>query len=268
MPRAFVLIREEPQFRRQAFKRGLEAHGYTVNCGQPERFYPDDVLIVWNRYGVAAGAARRAEGAKATVIVAENGYLGREWRGGVWYAIARNQHNGGGKWHVGGPRWSTWNVPLAPWREDGKHILVLPQRGFGEPPVAQPREWLGAALKDLQRRTKRPVVVRHHPGERGHAPPLDEALRGAWACVTWASGAAVKAIAAGIPVFNSSPTWIGAGAALPLSADLERPFLGDRTPMFEALSWAMWRLDEIESGEAFRWLLSPSTKPPASTAAG
>jgi hypothetical protein len=261
MTRAIVLIRELPQFRREAFSAGLRAHGYDVKFKVPERYYEGDVLCTWNRYGLASGEARRAENAKATVLVSENGYLGRTWRDQTWYAIARSRHNGAGQWHVGGPRWSTWNVPIVPWREDGKHILVLPQRGFGEPPVAQPKEWLGATLKDLSRRTKRPVIVRHHPGERA-TKPLEEDLRDAWACVTWASGAAIKAIAAGVPVFHSSPTWIGAGAARPLSSDIEQPFLGDRTPMFEALSWAMWNVDEIGRGEPFAHLLGTSEQLP------
>jgi hypothetical protein len=73
--------------------------------------------------------------------------------------------------------------------------------------------------------------------------------------VTWGSGAAIKAIAAGIPVFHELKCWIGAEAAQFGIEDLEHPFLGDRHLMFHRLSWAMWTSEELESGEPFRWLL-------------
>jgi hypothetical protein len=73
--------------------------------------------------------------------------------------------------------------------------------------------------------------------------------------VTWGSGAALKALAMGVPVFHTFPQWIGAGAANPLGSDLEKPFRGDRLPMFRRLAWAMWPLHELESGAAFAALL-------------
>ena len=36
------------------------------------------------------------------------------------------------KWWIGGSgRWKDQGIRLRPWREDGEHILLLPQRGFG-----------------------------------------------------------------------------------------------------------------------------------------
>ena len=87
---------------------------------------------------------------------------------------------------------------------------------------------------------------------------LEDDLRDAWACITWGSGAALKALTLGIPVFHGMPNWIGAGAALPMHADLEHPARGDRLPAFRRLAWAMWNLQEIESGEPFRRLLCAS----------
>jgi hypothetical protein len=73
--------------------------------------------------------------------------------------------------------------------------------------------------------------------------------------VTWGSGAAIKAIAAGIPVFHELECWIGAEAATFGINDLEHPFLGDRHLMFHRISWAQWTAEELASGEPFRWLL-------------
>lgn len=223
---------------------------------------PGDVLVLWNRYDTWDLVAKRFERAGCAVVVAENGYLGREWRDGIWYAISLNRHNGAGSWRLGSEsRWDSWDVELKPWRTQGDHVLVLPARGIGVPPVVQPGDWLDKALADLKRRTKRPIRVRRHPGTDKPCPVdhgLLAELEGAHCVVTWGSGAALKAIAAGVPVFHGFPQWIGAGAALPQSADLEQPFLGDRLPMFRRLAWAMWRLDEIERGEPFAALLPPA----------
>jgi hypothetical protein len=189
--------------------------------------------------------------------VAENGYLGREWKGEHWYALSRYRHNGGGQWPYNPERWEQHATPLRDWRQDGRSIVVLAQRGIGAPPIAQPVGWAERTADALKRRTKRPIVLRHHPGEKGVAPPLEDQLRVAWACVTWGSGAALKAITLGVPVFHGLNCWIGAEAARPLMHDLEDPYLGDRRPMLRTVTSAMWRLDEIESGDCFRALLPP-----------
>ena len=58
----------------------------------------------------------------------------------------------------------------------------------------------------------------------------------------------------GIPVFHDYKNWVGAPAAS-CSMDLENPYLGDRSEMLHRLAWAQWTWDEIESGEAVKWLL-------------
>lgn len=248
---AVCLIRSQPDYRRDTFIAGLQACGFKVST-DPLPVGRGDVLVIWNRYGHFDRLATQAQAAGAAVIVAENGYLGREWNGGRWYAMSLDRHNGAGTWHPGGPqRWARIGVPLAPWRSDGSHVLVLPQRGIGTPPVAMPQDW----LRMLRVQTQREVRVRAHPGERGGGVPLAQDLVGAWACITWASGAALKALVAGVPVFHGCAQWIGAAASTPWPADVESPRLCDRAPVFERLAWAMWELHEIESGAAFRHLL-------------
>jgi len=150
-------------------------------------------------------------------------------------------------------RWSAEiTAGVKDWRNDGEHILVLPQRGMGERGVRQEKDWLPSVLARLQKATDRPIKVRYHPGIRPH-PPID--FSDTWACVTWASGAAIKAIVAGIPVFHEFPKWIGRPAARLGLDNLEDPFLGDRGPMLHRLSWATWTAEEIEKGEPFKWLL-------------
>lgn len=255
--KAWLTVRTEPAWRRDAFASGLEAAGYRVTSNSIEAPAPEDVIVTWNRQGSFHESACRFERAGAMVLVAENGYLGREdQRGGPWYAIARNQHNGAGVWPVGdGSRWASWGIKLAPWRpiSDG-HVLVLPQRGIGPSGVAMPQGWADRLKID----TDRPVRVRAHPG-RAEIKPLDDDLSGAWCCVTWGSGAAIKALLAGIPVFHAMPDWIGGPAARLLERDVSEPFIGDRLPMFERMAWAQWTLAEIAAGDPFRRLLNAHT---------
>ena len=75
--------------------------------------------------------------------------------------------------------------------------------------------------------------------------PLEDDLAKACKVVTWGSGAAIKALMMGIRVESHMPNWIG---------EQDNTDEG-RLAMFRRLAWANWRLSEIESGQAFRWLL-------------
>jgi hypothetical protein len=77
--------------------------------------------------------------------------------------------------------------------------------------------------------------------------------------MTWGSGAAIKALAMGVPVFYDFPCWIGGPSAMPiLGCDPDKPLKDDkrRLAAFESIAYAMWRGSEIESGQAFATLLA------------
>lgn len=254
-PQAADTFRDSPYYRRDAFRRGLERVGFEVGHQPKARPEPQDVLLIWNRSAANDVHAKRYEAAGARVVVTENGYIGTDENGHILYALALGQHLGAGKWRVGaGDRWDRLGIELSPWRRSGGEIIVLPQRGIGAPGVAMPRDWPLTIVERLRRVTDRPIRVRPHPGKEKTDPASD--LAKAWAAVTWASGAGIKSIVYGVPVFHELKSWIGAPAARFGIADIENPFLGDRLPMLQRLSWSQFRLSEIESGEAFAWLLS------------
>lgn len=209
------------------------------------------MFVCWNRYGIWDRQAASVERRGGVVLVAENGYLGNDFAGSLWYAISRSQHNGAGQWPMGdAARWDSLGVDLAPWRQSGETV-VLPQRGIGPQGVAMPAGWVDS----VQHRHGR-FRVRPHPGQN-ECVPLDRDLDRAGAVVTWGSGAALKALLWGIPVFYDFPRWIGASASRPLTDYKLGPRRDDgaRLRMFHSLAWAQWRLPEIESGEAFWHLL-------------
>lgn len=254
--RASCLIRQAPHYRRHAFARGLERAGFRVGADALPDPRPGDVAVIWNRYGTGEEVARRFEKAGAAVLVCENGYLGRDAEGRQFYAIARNQHNGAGRWAEGGAeRWERLGIALAPWRGAGTHILVCPSRGIGPAGVAMPFGWEDQVLRELRRFTKRPIRVRPHPNDKKPRIELDEDLRDCWAVVVWNSAAGVHALVRGVPVFSCAPHWVVKPAASGALAGVDNPPLPERRPAFERLAWAQWSVDEIESGEPFRHLL-------------
>jgi hypothetical protein len=252
--RALSLLRNSEHYRAAAFRAGLFAVGFEVvdELADPT---PVDVVLSWNRSGGHDETCRRFERAGARVIIAENGYLGKSWRGEKWFALALGHHVGAGEWLAGGPeRWDALQVPLAPWREDGAEVLVLEQRGIGEPGIASPPGWAERAARATGGR------IRRHPGASVPDVSLEDDLIGVREVITWHSAGALAALMAGVPVFYDFPEWIGGAAARPLHQRGRLPPLRDdaaRLTMFRNLAWAQWKLEEIERGEAFAHLLEP-----------
>jgi hypothetical protein len=271
MNRCVCLIRQELHYRRQAFEAGLRAAGYAiVHSISPVK--PGDLLVIWNRYGAIDQLATQFERASAAVIVCENGYLGTTYdehskpyapNGEPLLAMALWHHNGAGQWHVGEPgRWREQGIQVHPWRRDGDHVLVLPQRGIGPPGVAMPLGWPATARQKLKTMTERPIKIRSHPESRDvqqrPTAPLAADLGNAWCAVTWGSSAALKALCAGVPVFSTGfSDWIGAPACWPLAYSMEQPRTDDdaRKQMLDRLAWAQFTLSEIATGEPFRRLM-------------
>jgi hypothetical protein len=210
---------------------------------------PGDVLLIWNRYGGGHELAGEFERAGARVLVAENGWLGKGWRGGDWFSLCLGHHAGAGHWSHGGPaRWGGWGVELAPYREGGDETIILGQRGIGEPGVCSPGLWAENTRHRLGAGRIRP-----HPGN-GPAPvPLADDLARARDCVTWNSGAALHALLLGVPVWHGFAKWIGAQASRPLAewGGAPQRDAAARLAMFQRLAWAMWTLDEISTGAPF-----------------
>lgn len=220
------------------FARGLRLNGYRVHFGVTMAPGPQDILVTWNRIGIGTSAARAFEAAGRPVVVVENATWGNDFAGRRWYHLARNRHNTAGMFPVGGPeRWDELEVEIVPFRDSGETV-ILAQRGIGSPPTRMPMDWPAQALARHGGR------IRQHPG-RAQGKPLVADLSGAGRVVTWGSGAAVLALMGGIPVTSEMPDWIG---------EQDNTDSG-RLAMLRRLAWAQWTHAEIETGEAFRWLL-------------
>lgn len=252
MRRVCSLLRHGQHYRADIFAEGLRRHGYRIERKWERSPHPSDLLLIWNRCRGFEAIAEIYEQAGARVLIAENGYIDRGPEGVKYYALALSSHNGAGRWFVGAqPR---FEINDQPWRESGSKVLVLPQRGIGEPGVAMPGNWTATTLKRLAEITSREIVLRPHPGHQKISPPID--FGDIWCAITWGSGAAIKALRAGVPVFYDFPKWIGGCAAAPLAGDLESCQTPSRALLWTRVSWAQWTLAEIASGEALDRLLN------------
>lgn len=265
--KAVLLLRDSPHYRPQLFRQGLEKVGFKVVTTGDENLTKEDVVVIWNRYGRYHEFATRAERRGARVLVAENGYLGITAPGGPWYALAGGRHNGAGAWPHGpcapagaAARLAPLGLRCLPWHPPGGEVVLLPQRGIGTPGVAMPADWESKTMQKLQSRY--PGVTfrtRKHPGQHESVPLADD-LKNASAVVTWASGAAIKAITLGVPAFYMFEQWIGRNGAAHLRDFPERLCDDEaRQHMLEDVIWGMWSGEEVSSGLAFEHLLRMTT---------
>jgi hypothetical protein len=125
-----------------------------------------------------------------------------------------------------------------------------------------PLNWQLDVVKRLRAITNRPIRVRPHPGNGEHKRPLVEDLGNACAVVIWSSSAGVQALVAGVPVVCEAPWWICKSAAADAYVEFSMPagvaslLTSYRLAALRRLAWAQWNVDEIASGEPFRYLLS------------
>jgi hypothetical protein len=261
-PRAFIGIKPLPHYRSDAFADGLRKMGFQCTRGM---FKPreGDLLLSWNLYGLLERQAQEFRNAGATVLVAENGYLGGDANKHMLYAMARDGHNGSGSFPVddGEDRFTPLGVEVKPWKsEPAGHVVVAGQRGIGTRQMASPHGWHDRVAIEIRAKTRKQVRVRYHTGRPAVQQAEDikqQYLRGAYASVIWASALGVRSLVEGIPVFYSAPHWICAGAAVQ-GTDVTKPLMDDalRLAALKRMAHAQWTIEELQSGEAFARLLA------------
>lgn len=266
MKRALLLIRPQPNYRREAFESGVRAAGFGIVTAL-QRAEPGDLLVTWNRYGAADAMAHAVEAAGAAVIVVENGYLGRDAAGQKLYAMQRSMLHGFGPFHVGeGDRLAALGVQFKPWRTGGSEVIVLAQRGIGVDPVRSTPDDAQRVASAIRRATGLPVRIRAHPGDREPEIPLADDLARAAFAVCHTSAAGLHALVMGVPVVTTAERWLGRPAASYVPAgdlaawrDAPARLVRDdalRSQTFHRVAWAQWTVDEIKTGEPICHLCS------------
>lgn len=255
--KAVCLIREQPHYRRDAFVTGLQKVGYSVINDASGPSGPEDLLVIWNRYGPFELRANSWEARGGTVLVAENGYIGKDKDGLQLYALAVHGHNGSGWWPVGSEdRVSALNLDLKPFVSREGYYLICGQRGIGSRLMASPPNWHEHARGFFASQKKPPEVkMRLHPGNNAPAIPLETDLSSAAACIIWSSSSGVKALVEGIPVKYDAPHWICSAAATRMRSGEMLRSDDARLLALHRMSWAQWSVAELATGEPFKRLI-------------
>ena len=164
-------------------------------------------------------------------------------------------------------------ISLKPWRTDGNHILICLQRNGGwSMRGLGVVDWLNQIILEIRKySSKRPIVVRAHPGDKkiksilriNHKnvrlsvnEKLVDDLKGAWATIVYNSSPSVASTIEGIPTFLTDPlphhsqSFNVANLSL---ENLENPKMPSRQEWIERLSMCHWNFDELKSGEAWQF---------------
>lgn len=260
--RAFLNIKKDPHYRRFSFESGLRRLGFGI-VEHPLCLGEGDVAIFWNLYAGSTeveAASLKARG--VTVIVAENGYIGKDANGVQLYAMALDGHNGSGRWFVGErDRLEKFGIRAEPLKKakPGAPFLICGQRGIGSSTMASPPGWHHRIEQELAR-AGIPYVTRPHPGmdQRERARLEDQILASA-GVVIWSSACGVASLTLGVPVWRDAPHWVCEGAASVYKGpeSLSSPNTSDeaRRAALHRMSWAQWSVEEITEAEPFVALL-------------
>ena len=163
-------------------------------------------------------------------------------------------------------------ISLKPWRTQGNHILICLQRNGGwSMRGLDVIQWMNSTILEIRRYSKRPIVVRPHPGDKkingylkvnhksvsiSTKTDLREDLHNAWATVVYNSSPSVASIIEGVPAFLTDPQPQHSQSTPVANTDISRiedPLLVDRQLWIERLSMCHWKFDELKSGAAWKF---------------
>lgn len=269
MNNAYVLVRQRDGYPHAAIMAGARAAGYSPRYGFDRDIDRDALLVTWTpwRNSIADRAGERHQANGGKWVVCENGYIGLGQT-----ALGLGGYNGWGdhKNEASPPdRYDVLKQRLFPWREDGRHILVIGQAGGTDGRFTPPESWIDNVAEELATLTDRPVVYRPKPRyprmpKREHANmtvagdslSLGELLRGAWATVVYTSKVSVASVLAGVPVLYCGPKCVLSNQYGSGLENIENPPTFEREPWLWDLAYAQWSPDEIATGEPFKRLLA------------
>ena len=164
------------------------------------------------------------------------------------------------------------DISLKPWRTQGNYILICLQRNGGwSMRGLDVIQWMNSTIAEIRKYSKRPIVVRAHPGDKkiggylkiNHKSvslsintDLRTDLQNAWATVVYNSSPSVASIIEGVPAFLTDPQPQHSQSLAVANTDISRiedPIMIDRQAWIERLAMCHWKFDELKSGEAWKF---------------
>lgn len=174
------------------------------------------------------------------------------------------------KWSI----YSAWHeAQLKPWRTQGEHILILCQRPKGWNMFGNDQDqWLERTIDKIREfETKRPIIVRMHPGDGARFKQIDKInkrygaktnrvyisdrenirddLVNCWCTVGYNSTPNVVGLIEGIPAYIEDPvhSWAADMAFTDLQL-IKDPPMPDRSEWIHKIANIHWSNEEVRSG--------------------
>ena len=165
-----------------------------------------------------------------------------------------------------------YNMDLAPWRENGEHILVCLQRPKGwSMRGANLMEWLDTTYTQIRQYSDRPIKLRWHPGDWKNfpngglnleqfnvtlSPPdrhITQDLKNCWALVCHNSTPSSVAAIEGVPCFiTDDPGYCQAGDVANRDfSRIEDPWMPDREQWIRKLAQCHWSFKDLRRGRCW-----------------
>lgn len=268
-----IFIPDSPQVHidyLHAFAEGLAKRRYKFRLYALEDGYqPCDIAVT---FGVAKKRTPRGRAIKQVLqthadsnkkarnLVIELGFVHRDrycmvgWGGLNGRADYCNEQSDG-------RRWRDLNVELAPWRDDGQHIVLCGQVPWdASVQHTDHGRWCRETAIRLREHSDREIIFRPHPlqptaVDMSGAPvvfsqnkTLEQDMRNAWAVVTFNSNAGVEATIGGVPAFVCDEGAMGYGLLNTDLSKIETPEMPDRTQWLHDLAYTQWTMREMTQG--------------------
>jgi len=190
----------------------------------------------------------------------DSGYFGNQpnelnpngWK--LWHRIVPNNLQHGDIIERPNDRWEAMKIKLKNWRKTGKEILVVlpdekPCKFYG----IDLASWAIETVDTIKKYTDRPVVVRERDPDRQNRQSFPDALKNAFAVVTFNSNAATESIMNGIPAFVMAPCHAAMPVTLQDLSQIEKPYYPSKDLVYKwacHLAYGQFHIDELKSGQA------------------
>lgn len=194
-----------------------------------------------------------------TFYYMDTGYFGnKRWK--TWHRITKDNLVQTKILSCPGDRWEKFGIKFSPWQK-GRCIIVAapdekPCKFYG----VELDHWIDATVKQLEKFTDRPIIVRRRAKQRIdriQTDTLAQALKDAHALVTFNSNAAVESVLLGVPVFTLAPNAAEPVASQNLS-QIETPYYPEQDKLYawaSSLAYSQFHNTELQNGSAMKILL-------------
>jgi len=219
---------------------------------------PGGIVVYGDAYGLRSFLDDAIMGGRNWVYV-DNGYFKPGHFSG-YYRVTRGAYAVSGepreitRYHL--RRWQDLKLEIKPWTQ-GNFVLVCPPgASYGRWRGLDLGTWLQNTIETLRANTDRDIIVRTKPSpHERRSSPIQEALQGAHALVTYASNTATEALLEGVPVFCDGPKTECSAYHM-----CEQDFAKIETPHYplNRLAWAcelaanQWSMAEIMNGSCWK----------------